>query len=532
MKSRNYLIMPVIIATIFMACSALQMKGIYDARSEKEIFLRTLKRFPMESKRKMEELKFYRFLEAIKSDSTAGAFFSILQATDATDSVKVDSLKSVFYKRKDLETWPDTPDTNEWRGEALKRMDYCDKNYSSPFFGQVWNIMAKPVLLYGPPDEKWEEEDTCWALLGLSNPPQCAIYYMRWIKIGYSAAYQDRDGDGIPDEQIRDKYDQVANLGATKRDQVIIVGRDVAKFVTLAKPVIAPRNVEWVIKASLSVASFLEPLPESLTYITTWVSFWLPLGQFKPDTSGNIYFHISTIIRDADSYSVIVQDSGMSLYMPVKGDVNQIPLYAKYNLPKEKGRYILTLTIKDNHGGLGIYQTEFQRPGSISDILVSKIPPSQDTLLAWISRWGTEIMDMPFAFAPGDTMYLYFEFQTKDFASNTNLPDSQYAYLATFKLYPVETGKKTPEVKTGKIYVVKEGVKIEIPEEELGHKKEGYLIYSSAWRTRPGTIIFEVPRQVPDVPEGDYVLIASIRDVNSPTSKTLLSARYIHISSK
>ena len=106
--------MPVIIATIFMACSALQMKGIYDARSEKEIFLRTLKRFPMESKRKMEELKFYRFLEAIKSDSTAGAFFSILQTMDATDTVEVDSLKEVFYKRKDLETWPDTPDTNEW----------------------------------------------------------------------------------------------------------------------------------------------------------------------------------------------------------------------------------------------------------------------------------------------------------------------------------------------------------------------------------------------------------------------------------
>src|SRR3989337_1467475 len=467
MRPQNWLIVPLILAILGLSCAALQFEGP-GYNPEEKIFLSSLRDFPKTAEgeaKKDSLLKVYRFFEIVDKP-----LFQKLKTMNAhTDSARIDSLVQSFKKQKDLETRPDTPDKNEWWEEMWgKRVSYCDKNYRSPYLNQHWDLRAKPVLLHGIPEEEYEREETCWTDTPSRFPTTCEVYYMHWISKGIFLALQDDNQDNHPDRFIPHReYDLVKGMPGARIESLFRQKKTEAKYITVAKPSFHPfEEVEKIVKASLRVSSF----PEIQGYNTAWISLGIPLEQFKSDSGGAGCLQIKAIIYDAEDQSVAVEDSGTRI-CNLPANLSWIHAYGNYNLPD--GKYKLALTVKRSEKHLGIYTIEFSLPPfgseSVSDILLSRLPARNDTLLPWICRQGNiKIMDNPFSvFSPGDIVYPYFEFRTDNFISDEF---GKYSYLITCRLYPIKESRKKPVVEMGPLQIVKDTAAIFIVE---GRRKKG-----------------------------------------------------------
>jgi len=524
LKRFQYLIYLVFIVILGgLSCSGLQFEGLgYNPKSPKENFINSLKYFsatPDGQAKRNSLIKEYRFLEifAQARDPIAQKYFSQIQTMNAyTQADGIDSLIQLFKDEKDFYTSPQTPNQNEWWDTMwVQRASHCDQHYHKPG-KEWWDLRAKPVLLHGFPDEEfWEHDDTCQSVFmhpQIQQLTTCPTYYMHWVNKGIFLAYQEYKGDI---QAVWSKYDPGSAVARDepKTTRMMYTGREQAKHVTNAKPDFSLDDyAERVINFSLSVSCFPELNGDSNTI---WLSIGLPLDQFKPDSSGLIWFHASTIIRD-ELFSPVLADSGGWIFIPADQGMRWTPLYATYKLAK--GKYRLALTINDRHKGLGVYPIEFRVPPfdkPISDMLLSRLPAKNDDWLPWIRRQGNvQIMDSPFSFfSPGDTVYPYFEYKTNNFSSDSF---KQYHQQILFTLYPVEKGLKKPEITFGPIYVIKPDSvkKVSINQEIiLGKWEKGYSICSFKQSTGLALGIFTGQIQIPwKVPVGEYFLVVLVRD--------------------
>ncbi len=530
MKPPNPLIALLGPAILALSCAAIKFEAP-GYKPEEKIFLSSLNALPKTSEGEAKRdslLKVYRFFEIV--DKTLFQKLGILNVQ--ADSAQIDSLVESFKSQKDLETRPDTPERNEWWEELWgKRAKYCDENYHSPYFGQYWDLRAKPVLLHGIPEEEYERDETCWTDIPSRIPLTCEIFYLHWISKGIFLALQDDNEDNHPDRFIPHReYDLVKGMPDARTESLLRQKNNEAKYVTVAKPSFRPfEEVEKIVKASLHISSF----PENQGNNVTWISLGIPLEQFKSDSSASDCLQIRAVIYNSETQTAIVEDSGTHI-CTLPANLSWIPVYGNYNLPD--GKYRLALTLKRTEKHIGIYTIEFQLPPftgrSVSDILLSRLPARNDTLLPWICREGNiKIMDNPFSvFSPGDIVYPYFEFSTDNFISDEF---GRYSYVITCRLYPIQESKKKPVVEMGPLQIVKDTAAVFIAgdKKKKDQKESGYLIFSTGEKSGLSKDILTSPIQIPKkIPEGQYFLAVSVEDLNSKGRKgNLIAWRQIAI---
>ena len=521
-----YYLCPIALLLLW-SCASLQVEGMgYSSKTEN--FLTSLKSFPKTIQGEAERdsvLKVFRFVEIMDKP-----LFQKLQTMNAyTNQAEIDSLIQAFKKQKDLETRPDTPDRNEWWEEmGGRRAGHCDTYYRLSFGYDFWDLRSRPVLLNGIPDKETFVEQECWKDSPVSViEGLCGVWYLRWDDRNFTFVLQDDDGDGHPDRfipcryipEIAESYEcaGVEERDRTKNDQLLKMSKEIAEYVTTDKADYQPFDgIEKILKAGIHISSFPEP-----GYNSIWLSAGVPLGQLKSDSSDIVCFHVSTVIYDQSrSSSATVNDSGM-VVCALSENLNWFPAYANYNL--SDGKYKLVFTIRNMDGSrLGIYASEFQLPPfeGISDILLSQIPPRNDVSdsLGWVKRQGNiKILDNPFSiFPPGDMIYPYLEYHIGHFTPNSL---GKYAYTVSWNLYPVEAQKKKPKVTTGPLYVVKSDSTWPFIKGDSG-KKRGYLVYSVSETNSLPLGIFTDPIRLPEkIPPGEYFLVVSVEDANTPDIK-------------
>jgi len=525
MKFKNYLhLVPIVLILVgCLSCASLQYKGPgYNPNTES--FLPSLNNFPKTSEGQAERdslLKLYRFFEIVDKP-----LFQKLQTMNAYfDSSEIDSLIKVFKKQKDLETRPDTPDKNEWWEEMWEnRASYCDNNYRSHLFNDFWDLRARPVILHGIPDEEYQEEEE-----------GSEVFYLHWVKKGIFLCLADEDQDGHPDRYIPHKdFDSL--WGMSETESLMRQKAKVEKYVTAA-PVECNtfKEVEKILTANLNIVSF----PEADSSYTVWLSAGVPLNQFKPGSAGRISFHTAEVIYyKGNSPSVALVDSGFTIQ--TSSEFFWFPIYRGYKL--SAGNYELFFTIKGrNENHIGVYRIEFRLPSPesskrMSDILLSLMPPKNDyTATNRIIRQGNiALMGDPFlVYALGDTIFPYVEFSIDNFTMDEL---GKYSYLLTSFLLPIKKEKKKTEVKMGPLYLLKDSTLALISklDKDLKKiKKEAYPIYSSGEKSGLSMNIFASPIRIPkEIPEGEYLLVVSVEDVNNRNTPSLLAWRQIAIKTK
>ena len=525
MKSKSYLhlvlLMLMTIAGFF--CTSLQVKGA-GFNPKTESFLASLNSFPKTSQGQAERdslLKLYRFFEIVDKP-----LFQKLQIMSAySGRSEIDRLIEVFKKQKDLETRPDTPDKNEWWEEMWEtRASYCDYNYRSHLFNDYWDLRARPVILHGIPDEEYREEEE-----------GSEVFYLHWVKKGIFLCLQDKDQDGHPDRYIPHKDFDIVK-GEPESESLFRQKAKEGKYVALAPVEYNPfKEIEKILTANLNIVSF----PEADSSYTVWLSAGVPLNQFKPGSAGRISFHTEEVIYHmGNSPSVALIDSGFSAH--ISSEFNWFPIYRSYRLPA--GNYELIFTIKDgNENHLGVYQVEFQVPSltsskGMSDIVLLLLPPRNDySATNRIVRQGNIVlMGDPFlVYARGDTIFPYVEFSIDNFTKDEL---GEYSYLFTSFLLPIKKEEKKTEVQMGPLYLFKDSTLALISKLDKDLKKikgEAYLIYSSGEKTGLLRNIFASPIRIPkEIPEGEYLLVLSVEDVNKRNTPRLLAWRQIAIKTK
>lgn len=533
MKPPNPLIALLGPAILSLSCAAIKFE-VPGYKPEEKIFLSSLNTLPKTSEGEAKRdslLKVYRFFEIVDK-----SLFQKLRILDVqADSAQIDSLVESFKSQKDLETRPDTPERNEWWEELWeKRANYCDENYRSPYFDQYWDLRAKPVLLYGIPDQEFVREETCWTDIPSPIAENCEVFYLHWINKGIFLALQDNNYDNHPDRFIPHlEYDLVKGTPDARTESLLRQKSNEAKYLTVAKPSFRPfEGVEKILKATFNLTSF----PEVDKSYTVWLSAGIPLDQFQPDSTGLVTFRAEEIVYYREgSPTVVYMDSGLTVY--ISPEFSWFPIYRCYRLPS--GNYSLTFTLKGaSPSQLGMYQIEFQLPPTevskgTSDILLSLTAPrNQDSTIDRIVRKENIALmgDPSLVYSRGDTIFPYIEFTTDYFA-----PDSanKYNYSVYLTLYPLEKERKKPEVITGPLYVVKEGTSLPFPfsdKEKTKKGKKGYLIYSRNVTCTLTSQIFAESVQIPKtLPQDDYILVISIQDLNNKNGSILWSYRQIKV---
>jgi hypothetical protein len=525
MKSKSclHLALLMLVMIVGLFCVSFQVKGA-GFNPKIESFLASLNSFPKTSQGQAEKdslLKLYRFFEIVDKP-----LFQKLQTMSAySDSSEIDSLIRVFKKQKDLETRPDTPDKNEWWEEMWEsRASYCDYHYRSHLFNDYWDLRARPVILHGMPDEDYQEEEEGYD-----------VFYLHWVKEGIFLCLKDEDQDGHPDRYIPHKdFDSL--WGMSESESLIRQKAKVEKYVTTA-PVECNtfEEITKILTANLNIVSF----PEADSSYTVWLSAGVPLNQFKPGSPGKISFHTEEVIYHmGNPPSVALIDSGFSVH--ISSELNWFPVYRGYRLPT--GNYELIFTMKDgNENHLGVYQVEFQVPSlttskGMSDIVLSLLPPRNDySATNRIIRQGNIVLlgDPFLVYALGDTIFPYVEFSIDNFTKDEL---GEYSYLLTSFLLPIKKKEKRTEVQMGPLYLLKDSTLALIRRLDKDLKKirgEAYLIYSSGEKTELSRTIFASPIQIPkEIPEGEYLLVLSVENVNDKNTPGLLAWRQIAIKTK
>jgi hypothetical protein len=143
-------------------------------------------------------------------------------------------------------------------------------------------------------------------------------------------------------------------------------------------------------------------------------------------------------------------------------------------------------------------------------------------------------MGDPFlVYALGDTIFPYVEFSIDNFTRDEL---GKYSYLLTSFLLPIKKEKKKTEVKMGPLYLLKDSTLALISKLNKDLKKikgEAYPIYSSGEKSGLSMNIFASPIRIPkEIPEGEYLLVVSVEDVNNRNTPSLLAWRQIAIKTK
>ena len=444
---------------------------------------------------KKDAYKTYRFFEFVDPDGV----FRKLQNLDPTDdSLEIKYITEEFYKRKDLETRPDTPDINEYRIEMGKRIEHCDMKYRNPALGRVWDIRAKHVLNLGIPIHEWPEYDNaCWVGGQFKGPnaSKCDQYFMEWPG-GLWLGFEGKAGYGFPaDREIPHKELQKGGFSdGTMKASVQ------QKKAYVPEPLVnTAGDIEGEIEGvGLSVSSFRNQGDKA--YKTTYINTGITGDEIK-DKGDSTKFKLEIFVYNVkdsvqkDSlivkkYSLIGQDSANFKVSNKSLDKGSwIPIYPFYrNLPENSMISVKVSKEKNDKKKAAILRTDYKLPsGSLSDILLSQhsIEPGIVNILnPGIQRNGHVIKENPSStFSLGDTLYAYFEIYDL-------MPDSSGIYPIGLECLlsrlPKES-KKKEEIELGKTITVGK-VEYTVTElEKLLHEMKDSLQinpnYKSEWIT-------------------------------------------------
>ena len=166
-----------------------------------DIFAETLRDLPEGPERDFLQ-QWYTVMKIVEPQNSA--IFITVSQLDATQSAaKADSLIRFWWRQKDLEFRPDTPDSNEWLATMRERVDYCNSEYRQRDRYRYWSDMrAQAVILHGPPEQITTEEGKCWDRFYGWVAGHCTLYYLEWDKGTIRLGFEDKDGDDYTDEVV------------------------------------------------------------------------------------------------------------------------------------------------------------------------------------------------------------------------------------------------------------------------------------------------------------------------------------------
>ncbi len=483
-------------------------------KADENIFKKSLKYLPENKQEKV--LQIYNLFRII---DYRGVFKELQKLDASSDSVEIDSLVEEYFKQMDLNTRPDTPDRNEYKEEIMKRVEYCNQHFSTLLFWDSWDMRAEAVLKIGIPDQNYQMDTLCWTdrkKTVVDSIEKCWVYYLEWVRNNINLAYQDDDGDGVPDRSVPHptNFRDYFTISEALIKQQEIIDRHIK---SKTKPeVYTAEGIEKIIKdVGLNVSTFKNL---NNTY-TTYVSVGVPVN--KIETEGDTAnFKCSVIIYD-EKNNPVIEDSAIftipSQLLKIKKA--WIPIYSFYNLPP--GNKTITAKV-ENKKNAAILLTKHQISSykSLSDVLLSETPPKGGTVITkqqGIQRNGLVVKENPYStFTNSDTIHAYFEI-------NNLRPDStkNYPYSVECFLRPLPKGKKKGEVELGPLITIGETLPDTLEGEILkqtdfsksGDKWPFIRLYSEKKVAVDSTDYIEKAIKIPDyVEEGAYVLQFVVRD--------------------
>ena len=481
--------------------------------AKENFYKKSLKYLPEEKREKALEI--YNLFRII---DYKGIFKELQKMDAATDSTEINNLVGKFFTEKDLYTRPDTPDKNEYREEIMKRVEYCNQYFSTPLFGDSWDMRAEAVLKIGIPDYNYKREGECWTDQVVSAKgmgKECEKFYLEWFRGNINLAYQDNNYDGVPDREIPhpENYSSINTKSEALFRQQGITNRYVK---SKTKPeVYTAEGIEDIIQGvGVSVASFKEDKDE----YTTYVSIGIPGNKLK-DENDTAKFKCQVIIYDEKNRPVIQDSSDFSVSEKLlKVKEAWIPIYNYYQLlPGNKTVSVKVANEKD--AAILLTRHQISDYKSLSDILLSESEPRigkikskqqgiQRDLKNGISYVIKENPSSTFRII--DTLYTYLEI-------NSLKPDSDknYPYKIECLLRPLPKGKKKGEVELGPLITIGETLpdtlELEEPDKkDFSRSKEkwSYIrLYTEKKTVSDSTDYFKKALKIPETVEpGAYVL--------------------------
>ncbi len=492
-----------------------------------------------------EAYETYRLFEILDKD---GAFKKIKELDPVKDSLKIKSIIDEFWKRKDLETRPDTPNKNEYKQSIMDRVTHCDKRYSTQVFGMVWDNRAEPVIKHGIPDiEGLEEEVPCWVGKGT-----CDQYYMEWVGKGIKLGFEGRSGYGFPGERNiphKDLQKDGFEFATAKSSDIV------NKYVNAVKKPevdVFGDSIKAMKVSALSVLSFYNPLNKNYTtYINSGIS-----GEKIRDNNDTTKFNLEILVYDEKGDFIVQNNNNLKILSKYLDKESWIPFYLPVSNLSKKSTISVSVSKEENNGKrkADILVMNYQLPsGSLSDIALSNYKIEQGSQITeknGIKRNGYLIKENPSSTFPlEDTIYTYLEV-------SDIVPDSskKYPYEISYYLVPLPKDKKKKgEITLSPLEVIGP---VRLPEEdtlkaEVRSGQEDTTIHKIEKRVQEGgsidnkilnTVPFYVENKIANnsydyltnalkipygIKSGPYNLIVAVSDGNKNVSK--VAYREIHL---
>ncbi len=522
-----------LVAVLQLGCSG-AVEG--DLLERPDIFAETLRKIPDQQQRDFF-LKWYTVMKIVEPQDNP--LFATISQIDATEhAAKADSLFRFWWRQKDLQYRPDTPDSNEWLATMRERMEYCDSEYRTGDRYRYWNDMrAQAVILHGPPEQITTSENECWDRFQGFYPGNCEIYYLEWDKGTVRLGFLDNDGDGYTDRLVPTPED-IPLTGArsdpysTAQQRLIQLEMEV--YHNPDEKVNLFKGVTRELKPTLTLATF----PDHDGKYSVWASAGISSDQLENGGSSHVQFWSREVVYRNPDYNPEVAwlDSTIAVFESTDiGGGALYPYYRGCRLPQ--GNYQYILSIYTNDGALGIITHDFRLPpetasDGASDVLLLLSPPQvTDDHYGRIARDTLSLRGNSYpVYHPDDTLQFYVElnFDQQKFVRDAN-GKLQYRVYAT--LLPVARSRVRELVRQQQPYVLSDSTNSEeiqrLIRERRDPTEDGTLIYSNARSSERGSLDLYDRAVIPNLLHGRYYVVLRVDDVLSPAS--IIAIREIYI---
>jgi hypothetical protein len=498
-----------------------------DLLERPDIFAQTLRKLPDQQKRDFF-LQWYTVMKIVEPQGSP-LFINMSQLDAVKNEAKADSLIHFWWRQKDLENRPDTPDTNEWLGTMKERIAYCNSQYHTGDRYRYWNDMrAQAIILHGPPDQITTVEDSCWDRFQGFYPGTCEIYYLDWDGGTVRLGFIDSNGDGYTDHMVPAPED--IPLTGTRLDPLTMAQQRLQQeeadvYYNPDEEVNLFKGVKRELKPALTIASF----PDKDGSYSVWASAGISTDQIEDRYSGYARFWSREVVYRNPDYNPEVAWFDSTLAIFNNSDIGKQAMYPFYRgcrLPAGRYQYILSIYTPDS--ALGIIKHDFELPSKTasmgaSDVLLLLSPPTATRdPYGRIARDSLALRGNSYpVYYPDDTLEFYTElnFAAAGFSIDAN---GKHQYRVYVTLSPVTTNRVRELIQQQHPFVWSDTTSSEeirkLMEARPDPTKEGTLIYSSARADSSSSLNLYDKAPVPNILQGRYYLVLRVDDVLSPAS--------------
>lgn len=501
-----------------------------------DIFAKSLGDLPRGEQRDFFH-QWYTVMKIVEPEDYA-LFVSLSQLDAVENTAKADSLIRFWWKQKDLEFRPDTPDSNEWLATMRERIDYCNSEYASGDRYRYWyDMRAQAIILNGPPEQITTEEGQCWDRFSGYYAGPCDIYYLEWDRGAIRLGFQDDDGDGYTNDivPLPEDVPLTGRRGAPQSTaQQRLLQQELRAYHTPNEDVQLFPDVKRQLEPALTVAAF----PENDGLYAVWASAGISTDQLENRYTNYISFWSREVIYRSPDFDPELAwlDSSQAVFSSSElGQGAIYPFYRGCRLSPGNYQYILSIYTADS--ALGIITHDFTLPPETasrgaSDVLLLIAPPEVSG-----DKYGRIVRDSltlrgnsyP-VYYPQDTVHFYVElnFEREQFLKDAN-GNHQYRIYST--LLPVTTSRVRELIRQRQPYVLSDSTNTEEIQRLISERRDpaedGTLIYSSAKSGKSSSIDLYDSAIVPEMLSGRYYFVLRVDDVLSPASIIAIRELYI-----